>query len=140
MDISQKRKSSVKELGENERSNQVWRDVQYGAEPESEINAHRVSKEDAENFIRIAKMDCKKKKGNHHFKILDDTATQEYWIERGRFLWEEQLQDIVVETQMKRDSARKAESENGSSSKAGPRIFGEDETEKSKKKMERGYS
>ena len=132
LETSRKRKSSVKELGENERSEQVRRDCQLGRERESEINAHRISKEDAENFIRIAKIDCKKKKGNHHFKILDDTATQEYWIERGRCLWEEQLQDVVVETQMKRDSARSAESEKVLSLGSGSRIFRKDEKEKSK--------
>ena len=78
-------------------------------------------------------MDCKSKKGNYHFKILDDTATQEYWIERGQFLWEEQLQNIVIESQMKRDSARRAEQEKLSNAKYGSRIFGEEEKEKSKK-------
>ena len=78
LEKKRKRKSNVKELGENERSNQIWRDVQYGAEQESEINAHRDSKEDQENFSRIAKLDCKTKKGAHHLKILEDTATNEY--------------------------------------------------------------
>ena len=65
--------------------------------------------------------------------MLDETATQEYWVDRGRFLWEEQLQDAVIETQMKRDSARKAESEKVSSLQSGGRIFGEEEIEKPKK-------
>ena len=107
LDKSRKRKSSVKELGERERSDQIRRDVEAGVELESEINAHRVSKEDEENFVRIAKLDCKTKKGDYHFRILDQTASQEYWVDRGRFLWEEQLQDAVIETQIKRDLARK---------------------------------
>ena len=102
---SRKRSSSVKELGNNQRSDQVRKDVEQGIELESEINAHRISKEDEDNFIRIAKLDCKTKKGLHHFKILEDTAAKEYWVDRGNFLWEEQLQDVVVETQMKRDQA-----------------------------------
>ena len=65
-------------------------------------------------------------------KILEDTATNEYWVDRGKFLWEEQLQDVVVETQMKRDQARRSESEKASSSRSVGRIFGEEEVEKSK--------
>ena len=122
-----KRSSSVKELGNRERSDQVRKDVEQGIELESEINAHRTSKEDEDNFIRIAKLDCKMKKESHHFKILEDTAAKEYWVDRGKFIWEEQMQDSVVESQMKRDSARKAESERASSSKSVGRIFREDE-------------
>ena len=123
----------MKELGNRERSDQVRKDVEQGREVESEINAHRISKQDEENFVRIAKMDCRTKKGEHHFRILDGTATHEYWVDRGHFLWEEQMQDSVVESQMKRGLARKAESERVSNSQSGARIFGEEETEKSKK-------
>ena len=59
---SRKRSSTVKELGNRERSDQVRKDVEQGIELESEINAHRISKEDEDNFIRIAKLDCKTKK------------------------------------------------------------------------------
>ena len=64
---SRKRSSSVKELGNRERLDQVRKDVEQGIELESEINAHRISKEDEDNFIQIAKLDCKTKKGAHHF-------------------------------------------------------------------------
>ena len=42
------------------------------------------------------------------------------------------MQDSVVESQIKRDLARKAESEKLSNAKSGSRIFGEDEKERSK--------
>ena len=71
-------------------------------------------------------------------KILENTAANEYWVDRGKFLWEEQLQDVVVKTQMKRDQARKSELEKASSSRSVGRVFGEEEFEKSKK-MEGGW-
>ena len=42
------------------------------------------------------------------------------------------MQNVVIETQMKRDLARKAESGKVSNVKSGARIFREDEAEKSK--------